>query len=331
MFFEHPDFVGHDQEQLDAEVQNTKTIFSTFAVYELGFDDDEIDSKIFHYLNKSIKILENKEPFSEKLLIGSLLNLNPDYWNDLFSLKLYNETIKEHENNLPNLESSFESEDDLWAKNKLRTELILTKSNIKSLHDTIEMTNEFRRLMLVAIHDLETQFKQKFDEYNEQQKQIALETIDKTEIDEPKAIEKREVYTKETFKDLPDSGLPVINNDNFSDSEKPIIIDPDFVFEKYHNNGIKCSAFAFYAWLVYGKKYEMEKLVWTFPVKAQLKVFIDEITGTDTAKKAYFKQVFGMILTKSDYKNSTTLDKHFDLLTEEIKKNKLTKNNKGTK
>lgn len=310
-----------DFEQLEKSKQNTKTIFSSFIVYEMGYDDDEIDSAIFSYLNKSIKILESKEPFSKKQLIGSLLNIEPDYWNDLFTLNLYNEKFKELQSGLPDLENSFNSEVDHWAKDKLRTQLIRTKANINNLQRNIELSTTFRRLMLVEISDLEIQFKQKFDEYNKQQKQIELEIIDKTEI-ETKVNVKHEVYTKETFKDLPDSGLPVINKD---------IINPDFVFEKYHNNGIKCSQFAFYAWLVYGKKYEKEKLEWTFEIKAQLKVFIDKITGTVRAKESYFNQVFGIPLTKSDYKHSNTLDKHFILLSNEIDKNKLKINKQGTK
>lgn len=311
-----------DFEQLEKSNENTKTLFSSFVVYEMGFDDDEIDSAIFSYLNKSIKILKSKEPFSIKQLIGSLLNLDPDYWNDLFTINLYNEKINEFQSELPSLKNCYDNEVDLWAKDKLRTQIIHTEANIDSLQRTIELSTTFRRCMLEAIPDLEIQFKQKFDEYNEQQAKIALETIDKNEINDPKVIVKHEVFTKEMFDYLPDSDLPVINKD---------IIDPDFVFEKYYNNVIKGSPFAFYAWLVYGKKYEKEKLEWKFTIKAQLKVFIDTITGTDTAKESYFNKVFGIRLTKSDYKNSTTIDERFILLSNEIEKNKLQKKNKGTK
>lgn len=129
------------------------------------------------------------------------------------------------------------------------------------------------------------------------------------------------IYEESMFDNLPASNLPVIDRD---------IIKPEFIIEKYLNKAFECSPFAFYAWLVYGKKYEKEQINWTFKKdnsdtvsKAQLKLFINKITNTDTAKKSYFNQVFGMKIEKSDYRNSFSLDVYFKELTDEIDRNKL--------
>lgn len=129
--------------------------------------------------------------------------------------------------------------------------------------------------------------------------------------------DKIETPSEEKFKDLRVSGLPTIER-----------IDPMFIFEKYHNNAFECSIDAFYAWLVYGKEYK-ESIRWIFCKKgrkviskAQLKMFIDKITNTDEAKKAYFKKVFGITINKSDYRNAS-LDPYFKDLSTEIDRIKL--------
>jgi len=160
MYLELPGLV--DFEQLEKSNENTKTIFICFVLRLFDFDDIYIET--IDYLNKSIKILESKELFSKKQLIGSLLNADPDQWDDLFNLDLYNEEIKELQILLDDLKSSNDSED-LWVKDRLR----INKAKITSLQEIIDLSTTFRRLMFEVIPDLETQFKQKFDEYNEQQ------------------------------------------------------------------------------------------------------------------------------------------------------------------
>lgn len=131
------------------------------------------------------------------------------------------------------------------------------------------------------------------------------------------------IPNKEKFKDLPDSNFPTIDTK---------LVSPEFIINKYYNKIFECSLDAFYAWLVYGKKYEKEQIKWTFKKensttvsKAQLKVFIDKITNTNIAKKAYFKNVFDVKIEKSDYKNSFSLDNYFNELTAEIVQNKTNK------
>jgi len=128
------------------------------------------------------------------------------------------------------------------------------------------------------------------------------------------------IPNKDSFKHLPDTNFPTID-------EK--IVSIEFILEKYYNKVFECSLDAFYAWLVFGKKYEAEPINWTFKKtnktvisKAQLKMFIDKITNTNTTKVAYFNQVFGLPVKGSDYKNAR-LDDYFKELKNEIDKNKL--------
>ena len=103
------------------------------------------------------------------------------------------------------------------------------------------------------------------------------------------------------FDMLENSNLPVIDTS---------IFDPNFIFDEYHNKAFTCSRFAFNAWMVHGKKCD-EKIEWIYKTrdgkinKAKLKMFIDKITNTDTAKEAYFKNVFGIEVNKSDYRNAS--------------------------
>jgi len=316
MFFEHPDFEQTDLVLIDKIKQNTLSIFYSFVAWQMDIDEFETIKTLYN----SIKTLENKDAqFSEPLLIRKLLNsIAPDDYCDLFYLHSHEKELIELQSLLKPVQINYDSEVDQWAKNEIRTKLNGIKSDIGSVKHIIQLITDFRMLLLEVIPNLEIQFLQKFDEYTEQQEQIALEN--NIQIIEPDVIVAPKIYPKEMFDHLPDSNLPIINKD---------IINPDFVFENYHNNGIKCSPFAFYAWLVYGKKYEVEKLEWTFKTKAQLKLFIDKITGTtDTAKESYFNQVFGISLKLSDYRNSNTLDKHFILLQNEIDKKKLNIKNK---
>ncbi|VBB43497.1 hypothetical protein TRIP_D170012 [uncultured Paludibacter sp.] len=133
-------------------------------------------------------------------------------------------------------------------------------------------------------------------------------------------------YLENKKPETPDKKEPTFPTINKS------IIDPEFVWDKYHNKVFECNRATFDSLLVNG--IECGKTIkWTYSARQnkinipQLKLFIEAITGDkENTGMSYIKKVFGLEVTVSDYKNKTTLSNHFKELKDKIMKNKMLKN-----
>lgn len=100
-------------------------------------------------------------------------------------------------------------------------------------------------------------------------------------------------------------GYPVIDKDIFSDT--------DWIYNTFVNKVFTGSKECFDAWLVNGYTHP-ERLIWTLtsrqnkPNYAQLRLFVDIITNTDTCKDAYFKKVWGIEFKTAHNKPSDAFD-----------------------
>ncbi|NCB69046.1 MAG: hypothetical protein EOM47_09400 [Bacteroidia bacterium] len=103
--------------------------------------------------------------------------------------------------------------------------------------------------------------------------------------------------------------------------------DTKKLYDKLVNIAFTGSELCFNSLLVNGKPFNTSKLHWKYErkkgivCKAQLKMFINTITGNaENTKEAYFKQVFGIEMKKSDYKNAK-LNNDLSELLKECEKN----------
>jgi len=131
---------------------------------------------------------------------------------------------------------------------------------------------------------------------------------------------------KDKFKDLSDSPYPIIDKD---------IINPDVVWEQCCNTAFDSnSKEAYYAWLVYGKRYNKTiNFILNSKRKgkdgkqtlaiAQLRRLIEKTTGNvDNTKDAFYKDVFGLEIKTAHIPASPNLNETFKELTSIIFKNK---------
>ena len=106
-------------------------------------------------------------------------------------------------------------------------------------------------------------------------------------------------------------GYPVIDKDIFSDT--------DWIYNTFVNKVFTGSKECFDAWLVNGYTHP-ERLIWTLtsrqnkPNYAQLRLFVNIITNTDTCKDAYFKKVWGIEIKTAQIKPSVSFDKNLEEL-----------------
>jgi len=136
----------------------------------VAFDDNTI---IIHYsdiydIPTAIDILKN-EQFDLRLLNEELFSCAPNLLNDLFHFRKYDECKKILENEIDVLNEKFENEK---FKNDRAT--ILRYDNdrnnynehINTINVIVEANNEFRKLLFLAIPDLEIEFNRLLSDYN---------------------------------------------------------------------------------------------------------------------------------------------------------------------
>ena len=93
--------------------------------------------------------------------------------------------------------------------------------------------------------------------------------------------------------------------------------DAKWIFDNYNNVVFKCSEECFNSWLKDGKQHH-ETIDFILkgregkPAKAQLRKFIEKITGnSDKTKDAYYKTVFGLEIKTAQIKTATNLNDTF--------------------
>ena len=97
--------------------------------------------------------------------------------------------------------------------------------------------------------------------------------------------------------------------------DKTKISDTDWIYNTFVNKVFTGSKECFDAWLVNGYTHP-ERLIWTLtsrnnkPNYAQLRLFVNVITNTDTCKDAYFKKVWGIEIKTAQIKPSVSFDKN---------------------
>jgi hypothetical protein len=211
---------------------------------------------------------ENVE-FSEPILIKNIQNdVVPGEWDDLFAIKKYNGALNELQSNYDSEITSYDNEVDKLQQKYFMEKANKTMSIIGMLEKIIVFMTEFKRLMLEAIPDLEIQFLQKFDEYNEQQKQIAIEN---------KNVNEHVFSDYLTFKDK--SGLIEKIRDADRTTPRNIYIILRALFDNGHlvMNDNETIYKAFYAEFGYHKSYDS--------LKRGLNYYTFEKTDTDNWQK----------------------------------------------
>ncbi len=301
--------------------ENTRYILNNFGAWdwELRYNEDYIIYAIMENLHQSIGILESKDEFSEKVLLKNMFaNIAPEGWDDLFYLKCYENKIKELQNIIDSEQIIFDNEDDRLIQGKLENQLDKKKSELFDFETLVELTNEFRDLLLAIpnLKNLEIDFEEKQKEYRVQQ----LDKIECKNLSMP--TDKKELTNNSGDKQK--HGYSIIDEKKY-DAKK--------IFETFNNVVFRCSEECFNAWFIDGvlhKKtiefilqgrtnYKTKKPTLKY---AQLRKFIEKITGdAKNTKDAYYKTVFGLEIKTAQYLTATNLDPTFkDLKNCEIKK-----------
>ena len=108
---------------------------------------------------------------------------------------------------------------------------------------------------------------------------------------------------------------PAPEKHKFPVIDKTIFSDTDWIYNTFVNKVFTGSKECFDAWLVNGYTHP-ERLIWTLtsrenkPNYAQLRLFVNIITNTDTCKDAYFKKVWGIEIKTAQIKPSVSFDKN---------------------
>lgn len=112
---------------------------------------------------------------------------------------------------------------------------------------------------------------------------------------------------------------PTPEKHNYPVIDKTIISNTDWIYNTFVNKVFTGSKECFDAWLVNGYTHP-EPLTWTLtsrknkPNYAQLRLFVNIITNTDTCKDAYFKKVWGIEIKTAQIKPSVSFDKNLEEL-----------------
>jgi len=112
---------------------------------------------------------------------------------------------------------------------------------------------------------------------------------------------------------------PTPEKHKFPVIDKTIFSDTDWIYNTFVNKVFTGSKECFDAWLVNGYTHP-ERLIWTLtsrknkPNYAQLRLFVNIITNTDTCKDAYFKKVWGIEIKTAQIKPSVSFDKNLEEL-----------------
>jgi hypothetical protein len=140
-------------------------------------------------LKKSIKIIKSGQYAKRDFKHGILSKNDPEFWNDLYHLKKYEECKKIIENLLKEEQTNFDNapdKDDIDFEYSFNNEKRNRQQKIKDIETVIELTNEFRDLVNDAMPNLEQEFERRLQDFkvkeaakDEEQRKLREERISK--------------------------------------------------------------------------------------------------------------------------------------------------------
>ena len=167
-YSKNPDNIISDNDYRIIE-ENTLVVFEPF-ISNMMYDSIGAYS-INCRLSRSIDLLKNGVEISPKRLIREIQNkVDCNLWDDLFCKKYFNNKVSELETDSNRFYNSYKIENDSLERKELYEFYVGAAAEVHELEETIELINEFRDLLLLAIPNLENDFKLKLHEHNERNK-----------------------------------------------------------------------------------------------------------------------------------------------------------------
>ena len=161
-YSKNPDNIISDNDYRIIE-ENTLVVFEPF-ISNMMYDSIGAYS-INCRLSRSIDLLKNGVEISTKRLIREIQNkVDCNLWDDLFCKKYFNNKVSELETDSNRFYNSYKIENDSLERKELYEFYVGAAAEVHELEETIELINEFRDLLLLAIPNLENEFKLKLQD-----------------------------------------------------------------------------------------------------------------------------------------------------------------------